>query len=281
MASGKIDLDLGAVQETLLLPLWARARETQKASPLIQDTYAIEIVEKLDYDFSRFASEPEIASNQQLMWVVRSLNSDNIVRGFLERHARAIVINIGAGLDTTFERVDNGCVLWVNIDLPDVAALRRQLIPDSQRQWTIASSVLDPGWIKDISRLTKDRSVLLMAAGVLFCLDRDEVETLFHQLAGAYPTAHFVFDAVSSWVWVWLTNWAIMKRSGLSSKARLKWHLKRAADLKKWVQTIEVVEEYLMFSRIPSIEGLSRQVVRNLRIAELIGVYNTFHVKFQ
>ena len=83
-----------------------------------------------------------------------------------------MVVNIGAGLDTTFQRVGQGTVLWINIDLPDVAAMRQklirhQLIPDSEREMTIAKSVFDFTWIDDISRWTKDRSIMFMAAGVL------------------------------------------------------------------------------------------------------------------
>ena len=132
MEEGKIKIDLGAVQETLLLPLWARAQETGKAKPIVSDTYARDLIKKIDYDFSKIEAEPEIANNQQLMWAIRSYNFDNIVHRFLEQNNKAIVINIGAGLDTTFQRVDNGSVLWINIDLPDVAALRQKLIPDSR-----------------------------------------------------------------------------------------------------------------------------------------------------
>ena len=37
MKNRDIKIDLGAVQETLMLPLWARARETEKDNPVVSD----------------------------------------------------------------------------------------------------------------------------------------------------------------------------------------------------------------------------------------------------
>ena len=147
-----------------MLPLWARARETEKNNPIVCDTYAKKIVETIDYDFSQI-EEGHMADHQGV-WAIRAYNFDNIIETFLANNSRAVVVNIGAGLDTTFQRVDEGTVLWINIDLPDVVALRQKLIPDSEREMTIAKSIFDFTWIDDISRWTKGRSILFMAAGV-------------------------------------------------------------------------------------------------------------------
>ena len=50
----KVSVDLGPVQETLLIPLLGRAVETQKRNGLIQDKKAVSIVESLDYNFSKW-----------------------------------------------------------------------------------------------------------------------------------------------------------------------------------------------------------------------------------
>ena len=49
--SEKINIDLGNVQVTLLLPLWGHAIETQKRNPLLTDKTVSEIINKIDYDF--------------------------------------------------------------------------------------------------------------------------------------------------------------------------------------------------------------------------------------
>jgi O-methyltransferase involved in polyketide biosynthesis len=271
-----LKIDLGAVEETLVIPLWARAKDAEKKDPIVNDTYARDIVAKIDYDFTKI--ETKYMENHQLVWSIRAYNFDNCVRDFLKNKNNPMVINIGAGLDTTFKRVDNGSVLWVNIEMPDVAALRQKLIPDSEREITIAKSVLDFTWIDDISQQTKDRSLLFMAAGVLCYFDPNEVKILFRKLTDAYPSAHVLFDAMSRFT-VWFSNRAIIKKSGMDSSARLKWHLKGASHLRRWVDTIKIIEEYPMFSRVPIKEDWSKKLIRDIKIAGRLRLYNMVHIQ--
>lgn len=275
-----IRLELGEVQETLLLPLWARAKESEKKNPIVFDPYARDIVASIDYDFSKFETG-EIA-NHQMVWSVRALCFDNSVKDFLAQYSHAAVINFGPGLDTTFQRVDNGNVLWINIDLPDVVALRQKLIPDSEREITIAKSILDFTWIDDISLLIKNRAIMFMAAGVFMYFEAQELEALFTKLAATYPSAHLVFDAMTAMA-VRMTNWAIMKKGGVYTSVRLKWHLKEASHLKKWVDTIQIVEEYSMFSKVEPGEDWSKKLARDFKIAKflrLLNIYKMIHVQF-
>ncbi len=46
--------ELGEVQETLLIPLYARACDAASRRPVLGDRRARELVDAIDYDFSRF-----------------------------------------------------------------------------------------------------------------------------------------------------------------------------------------------------------------------------------
>jgi O-methyltransferase involved in polyketide biosynthesis len=271
-----IRIDLGAVQETLMLPLLARAIESEKENPILYDAYAREIVANIDYDFSKLGAL--LTDNMhQMSFPIRAYNFDNTISDFLEHNSHAVVVNIGAGLDTTFHRIDNGSVLWINIDLPDVVALRRKLVPDSDRERSIARSVFDFAWIDDIAKHKKDRAILFMAAGVLCYFDPPSVEALFRKLAKAYPSAHVVFDSFP-WFTAWAWNIGVrMGRAHLS--AFMKWHLKRASDLTKWVDTIKVVEEYPLFARVKFRDDWSKKVIRGMRVTNLLRLSNMVHVQ--
>jgi len=279
MNNQDIKIDLGPVQETLMLPLWARARETEKNNPIVCDIYAKKIVETINYDFSQI-EEGHMADHQGV-WAIRAYNFDNIVKAFLANNSRAVVVNFGAGLETTFQRVDEGTVLWINIDLPDVAALRQKLIPDSEREMTIAKSIFDFTWIDDISRWTKGRSILFMSAGVLMYFDAQEVEILFRKLAETYPSSHFIFDSMS-WLPAWGSNKEIkkiMKNGEMDSSTLIKWHLKRASGLRKWVDTIKIVEEYPMLSKVPARNDFTKKQIWQIKIVGLFRFYNMIHVQ--
>lgn len=276
MSEQNLKVHLGAVEETLVIPLWARAKDAERKEPILNDTYARDIVAKMDYDFSKI--ETRYMENHQLVWTVRAYNFENCVREFLENKDNAAVINIGAGLDTAFRRVDNGSVMWFNIEMPDVAALRQKLIPDSEREKTIAKSVFDFSWMDDIAPQMKGRSMLFMAAGVFCYFEPNEVRSLFQKLADSYPAVHLLFDAMSRFT-VWFSNREVIKKSGIDSEARLKWHLKRASKLKEWVDTIKIVEEYPMFSRVPIKKSWSKKLVRDIKIAGRLRLYNMVHVQ--
>ena len=62
--------------------------------------------------------------------LLRNREFDRYAQDFLRCHPEAVVVHIGCGLDSRFERVDNGQVEWYDLDLPHVIELRRKLIGD-------------------------------------------------------------------------------------------------------------------------------------------------------
>jgi O-methyltransferase involved in polyketide biosynthesis len=267
-----------------MVPLWARARETEKENPIVCDTHAKNIVESIAYDFTPI-EEGHMADHQGV-WAIRAYNFDKIIEAFLANNNRAVVVNIGAGLDTTFPRVDDGKALWINIDLPDVVVMRQKLIlekliPDLEREMTIAKSIFDFSWIDEISRWTKGRSILFMAAGVLMYFGAQEVETLFRKLAETYPSSHVIFDSMS-WLPAWGSNKEIkkiVKNGEMDSSALIKWHLKKASGLRKWVDTIKIIEEYPMLSKLPSMNDFTKKEIWQIKIVGLFRFYNMIHVQ--
>ena len=55
-AEQKTAVELGDVQETLLIPLYYRAKESVRDRPLFVDQKAVEILPQIGYDFSDFDS---------------------------------------------------------------------------------------------------------------------------------------------------------------------------------------------------------------------------------
>ena len=111
--SEKIPKNWDAVSETLLIPLYARAVESQRPNPLIKDDRAVEIVRQTDYDFGRM----KLSDGDKVAMILRLREFDRLVIEFLTRHPEAAVVHIGCGLDTRFERVDDQQVEWYDLDL--------------------------------------------------------------------------------------------------------------------------------------------------------------------
>jgi O-methyltransferase involved in polyketide biosynthesis len=128
----RVNINLGDVQKTLFLPLWGRAVETRKGKPMLVDETAVKIIDQVDYDFSKITQNMDELS--QIAWIKRSLICDQVIKKFLASYPEGTIVNIGCGLDTTFERTDNGKLKWYDLDLADVIELRRKFIQESVRR---------------------------------------------------------------------------------------------------------------------------------------------------
>src|SRR5664280_281176 len=109
----------------------------------------------------------------QVNWATRAYHIDSIIIKIIADFPDATIVNIGAGLDTTFQRIDNGKIFWYDLDLQDTIELRRKLIPESERNRFISKSVLDFTWCKDIEVIRS--KVIFIAAGVLCYFDKESV----------------------------------------------------------------------------------------------------------
>ena len=116
-----------------------RPRVTRR--PLLKDPRAVEIVDRLDYDFGD-------ASRGAGWHAVRVATFDAAIRRFLARHPSGTVVALGEGLETQFWRVDNGRMRWISVDLPEALELRRKLLPEGPRQ-------AQPRWISARYRLAR------------------------------------------------------------------------------------------------------------------------------
>ncbi|MHC5933151.1 hypothetical protein [Nostoc sp.] len=52
----KTKVNLGIIQETLLIPLWARACELKAGDPIIVDPKSSEVLAAIDYEFDKFTT---------------------------------------------------------------------------------------------------------------------------------------------------------------------------------------------------------------------------------
>ena len=183
----KHQVRLGAVQETLFIPLAARARETQRKHPVLRDPKAVELVQSIDYDAGKYSR-----GAGGLVTVLRTAIIDFWVRSFLAAHPAATVVEIGTGLNTRFERVDNGQVHWFDLDLPDVIELRRTFFADTDRRRTVVASVLAEEWLPAVAQ--SRRPYFFVADGVLAYLPEEEVMAALARIAGQFPGALIALD---------------------------------------------------------------------------------------
>ena len=188
--------DLTGVSKTMLLTLHARAEHTLSDRPRFTDPAAVELVSRLDYDFTMARQDRLMADGV----VLRTLTLDPLVAGYLATHPGCTVVNIACGLDTRFQRLDDGRVTWFDLDLPDVIALRRRLLEDGERHRTIAMSALDPAWPDQLGEGETSgkvgNDVLVIVEGLSMYLEQDEVRSLMDIIAARLPGATVLIEVM-------------------------------------------------------------------------------------
>jgi len=232
--------DLNGVAETLIIPLYFRAVESQRPDALVKDEKAVELVKQLDYDFSKLKR----LSSEQLTVLVRQKVFDQCVRAFLVEHPNGVVVDIGCGLNTRFYRVDNGLVEWYDLDLPQVIALRKRFLDETSRCHFIGCSVLDTSWMDIVGERT-ERGFLFLAEGVLPYFEETEVRRLMLMLTERFPGAELVFDAMSPF-FIKVHN---LQLSFSKVEARLRWGLKHSKGLEGWVPGIRLLSTWGYFDQ--------------------------------
>ncbi len=263
-------IELGSVQETLLLPLWGRAIETQKQNPLLTDNTAVSLIDRLSYDFSAIATNVNKLS--MASWIARSIFFDERIRQFISVYPKATIVNIGCGLDTTFNRVDNGQIKWIDLDLPDSIKLRKQFIPESDRNIFIAKSALDTDWFESVN---SDKNIMLLIAGVIYYFDENEVKTLFENFHKFIPGVEVIFD-YSSKKGTDVANKKVIDKGGMNKAAYLKWGIDNIFEIEKWSNNIKVLINMPMFKehkkKYPLIKRIGMNISDSLKIMSLAHV---------
>jgi O-methyltransferase involved in polyketide biosynthesis len=139
----KAKIALTPEQETLLIPLYAKA---QPGNPLFFDPKARDILDQVDYDFTRL----RVPYKTVILVSQRAKKLDAVTREFLAGHPNGVVLHLGCGLDSRFWRMDNGQVEWYDLDMPPVIALRQRFYPPAERYHLVASSVTNLEWIEGV-----------------------------------------------------------------------------------------------------------------------------------
>jgi O-methyltransferase involved in polyketide biosynthesis len=229
------------VAETLIIPLYSRAREAARPDAMMVDKTAVELVNQIDYDYSRI----RFGKQDHVFIIMRLREFDRMARGFLKQNPNAVVVHIGCGLDTRFKRLEDTQAEWYDLDLPEVTRLRKQLgLVDKGKYHSISSSVLDFEWMEKLA-VKPSSPILFIAEAVFPYFEESQVKALVLKLREKFPHADLVCDAMTP---------ALIKTDNLhlvlsKMKARLKWGLKHPKDLETWAEGIKLLEEYYYFDR--------------------------------
>ena len=240
--NNKEKVTLTKEQETLLIPLYSKAQDNR----LFDDKKARQILAGVEYDFAKLKTPEKTAVTLR----IRAKQLDAYTRQFIAAHPNALILHLGCGLDSRCERVDRAGTEWVDLDMPDVIALRRKFYAETETYHMIASSVTDLSWMDKVS--SNGRPVFVVAEGLLMYLHESDVKALILCLQKKFPGCELVFDAFSKMTVDRIQAHPSLKKTG----ATIHWGIDDPHEIEGWAKSIHLKEEWF-FNREPDIHRLS------------------------
>lgn len=234
----KHKIEKNSVQETLVIPLYARKICSELYPNIYKDETAINLINNLDYDFSEQEKKSQSLFERfgALEVATRQNDLEWEVRDYLKTNPNAAVVNLGCGLDSTGRRCDNGSCKIYNLDFPDVIAVRNELLPAMEREQNIPCNLNDTSWFRQID---SSSGVVFFASGVFYYFLSEEVKALVRNMAKAFSGGVLVFDAANKTAVkmiskTWLKNAKIKDVGAYFAVSDAK------SELSKWDSSIQV-----------------------------------------
>jgi len=248
------------ISETLLIPLYSRAAESKTKDPILIDKKAVEITKQLNKIFEKSDSSlhqtllkgkarRKLGKKLNVTLSLRTRKFDSYCTSFLKKNPEGIIVELGCGLSTRFSRIDNGKVIWYDLDFSEVIDIRRQFFKETERCHFIASSVLNFKWMEKIPR--KNKNILFIAEGLLMYLYEEEVKKLILHLQNFFPDCELVCEVANTFIV------KMLKRKIWRKKFQRDFHLGKDAsfnfgipdsrELEKWNKGIIFLDDWTYF----------------------------------
>ncbi len=141
----------------------------------------------------RATKEGKAKNIYSLMGAAVQRSYDEAVSLFLKEYPNGTVVYIGCSMDTMLERVDNGRVLWYNLDSPGRIAVRTMYTGLGGREKRIERSVHDDSWVSELV-CEKDRGLLFVVKDIFSYMKWKEMKSFLDLLYRNFQGCNVLFD---------------------------------------------------------------------------------------
>jgi O-methyltransferase involved in polyketide biosynthesis len=193
---------LSPLSRTALSVLYGRVTNAN----LLRDPYSDPLGEKILRTLN-YTQEPSFQGVFIAVAPIRTKIIDEMVAKFTITNGNNIMVaELGCGLSTRFERladkkaISPENVVWVNVDLPDMIALRKELWgmvspATADLQKLSPGSVFERGWIEFAKAHSRGIN-LILAEGLLGYFEPDKINLFFDRLRDAFKGGEIILTTV-------------------------------------------------------------------------------------
>ena len=227
------------IANTLFIPLYMRFKESRRPNVIMIDHLACELINRIDYDFSQFDKAPL----SELGCVVRGCYFDRKVQEFILREPSPIVVNIGCGLDTRFQRItERRNATFYELDLPEVIDLREEFLPIEPADINLRGSMLDTDWMDRLKSKHPQSRFIFIIEGVVMYFTNEQVKSVLSHLAKRFPGGEIHLDVCGS----------MFQKKGIkpdalknNNEARMLSAIDNGRVIEQWIPQLEMTDNIL------------------------------------
>lgn len=244
-------MKLTDVSKTALVTLRSHVLESQRNNPIINDPMAAYCLEKL----ISLASEEEktLLFNRKLPSTLtshialRARKYDSIINDFISKNSSCTVINLGCGFDTRYWRIDNKKCEYIELDLPELVEMKKEILKEHLSYELIGCSVLDSSWIGKVT-LKGNRNFLLIAEGLFMYLPKDDVINLFNTFSNRFYHSQIVLEVVTekytSGLWKKIVEMKMKRALGFDAGSSYNFGVRQAQDIESYGIGFKIIGEW-------------------------------------
>ncbi|WP_066500935.1 class I SAM-dependent methyltransferase [Abyssisolibacter fermentans] len=241
------------VSSTMLMTIYCHALESRTEQPILKDPKAEEIVAAINDELKKSPSKlaRKLSSNKvrkdlRVHIAIRAKQYDMYAKEFLAKYSDGVIVNLGCGFDTRFHRIDNGKVVFYDLDLPEIIELKKSILPEEDRYKYLGCSVLDHCWIEIVK--SHNKPVMFIAEGLFMYLPQSEVEALIKKLSEDFKESLLLCEIVNKKYTVGfnkkIVEFKMNKELKFGDKVTYDFGLNDSYELEKLSPTIKLIDEW-------------------------------------
>jgi O-methyltransferase involved in polyketide biosynthesis len=168
----------------------------------------------------------------QLGVTINSDVVDKAVKSFIQAHPKGSIINLGAGLDNRFFRLDNGHITWYDIDVPDTIELRQTFFGSSERYKLISGNIFSKSLFR---HLPPQASTLIIIEGLAMYYPEHKIKALVKHICTHFSSCEILLETIHSEV--------MNKVAYNTPNLPLKWAINDLSSIEQWHPKVFLANE--------------------------------------
>jgi O-methyltransferase involved in polyketide biosynthesis len=266
---------IGTVSETALLTLRSRAIESGRLEPLLVDPVGQEcfaaLLETVPEDLQERIMKRKLSPLLTMHLALRARKYDQLCREFLEADPAGLIVSLGSGFDTRFWRLGVEEDRYVELDLPEVVRLKREVLGQRMSYRSLEGSVLGTDWIETVKALQSGH-ILFLAEGLFMYFEPDQAIGTLQHMADAFHESALVIEVVhekyTRGMYKRMVERKMRKRAGTEAGESFRFGIRKAGDLESFHPGFRIRGAWSFFDE-PDIRPSFLRIFRHWRTVAL------------